>query len=146
MTLILQGSKALLPILLLCFLAVTAVSSQSPFYTQFLWQHIDFPRSNIAQDYCGVMMRQRGMTRPCKNTNSFVHISKKDIKDMCTWAATYYRRNLRLSKKEVPVTTCFLERTAPNRCFYWSYTGKRYIYISCDKKGWPVHFEETNFM
>ncbi|XP_060110939.1 angiogenin-2-like [Heteronotia binoei] len=147
MTLMLKGSKALVLVLLVSFLAVTSVSSQTPHYWKFVREHIDFPQTNAGPEYCNTMMRQRLMTTPCKQTNSFVHISRDDMNNICNWrGGTYYRRNLRISKVEVPVTTCFLQSTAPNRCFYDFHRGRRFIMITCDKKGWPDLFEETNFM
>ncbi|CAI5791107.1 ribonucleaseribonuclease-like [Podarcis lilfordi] len=143
----LRGNEALLLLLLASCLIVSRVSSQNPRHEKFLRQHSDFPRTNVAgQDYCGAMMLRRGMTRPCKDTNSFVHAPRSDIKDICNRGGTHYRRALRLSRAQLSVTTCKLQGTSRGQCRYWAHTGQRHILIGCDASGWPVHFEESNFM
>nr|XP_056720171.1 ribonuclease-like [Euleptes europaea] len=146
MTLILEGSKALVLILLVSFLGVNSVSPQNPHHQKFLRQHLDFPQSNAGQDYCGVMMLRRRMSRPCKDTNSFVHLPIKQLKDICSWVGAHYRRALRVNKAQISVTTCKLQGTAQGRCFYGAHNGRRHILISCDLAGWPIHFEESNSM
>ncbi|XP_077171573.1 angiogenin-2-like [Paroedura picta] len=147
MPLLQKGSKALALIILVTSLAVTPVSPQNPHQEKFLRQHLDFPRTNVGPDYCRVMMLRRGMTRPCKDTNSFVHLPRDELKAICTWAGgVHYRRALRISRAQVSVTTCKLQRAARGQCFYWAHWGRRHILISCDAAGWPVHFEESNFM
>ncbi|XP_013907649.1 PREDICTED: ribonuclease-like [Thamnophis sirtalis] len=122
-------------------------SSENPRHKKFLREHQDFPETKVVgQNYCVVMMLQRGMSRPCKTTNSFVHAPSNQLKDICSWAGTYYRRALRLSKSVFPVTTCNLQGTSQGQCRYSSQTGQRQILINCDSSGWPVHFEESNFM
>ncbi|XP_008113680.1 angiogenin-2-like [Anolis carolinensis] len=130
-----------------CVIA-SCVSSQNPRHEKFWRQHHDFPRSNVAgQDYCGAMMLRRGMARPCKDTNSFVHVPRNQLKDVCGWAGTHYRRALRISREPLSVTTCKLQETSPRgQCRYWSHTGQRQIHIGCDASGWPIRFEESNFM
>ncbi|XP_058038542.1 ribonuclease-like [Ahaetulla prasina] len=121
--------------------------SENPRHKKFLREHQDFPQTKVVgQNYCMFMMLQRGMTRPCKTTNSFVHAPHNQLKDICTWAGTHYRRALRLSKSVFSVTTCNLQGMSQGQCRYSAQTGQRQILINCDSSGWPVHFEESNFM
>ncbi|KAK9397726.1 ribonuclease-like [Crotalus adamanteus] len=121
--------------------------SENPQHKKFLREHQDFPQTKVGgQDYCMVMMLQRGMAKPCKTTNSFVHAPHNQLKDICSWAGTHYRRALRLSKAIFSVTTCNLQGTSQGQCRYSSQTGQQQILINCDSSGWPIHFEESNFM
>ncbi|KAH0626310.1 hypothetical protein JD844_001222 [Phrynosoma platyrhinos] len=136
----------MLTLLLTCLIR-SQVSPQNPRHEKFWRQHQDFPRTKVAgQNYCGTMMLRRRMARPCKDTNSFVHAPKSQLKDICGWAGTHYRRDLRLSKEQLSVTTCKLQGTSHGQCRYWSHTGQRQIHIRCDLSGWPIRFEESNFM
>ncbi|XP_007442033.1 ribonuclease-like [Python bivittatus] len=148
MLLVLKKRVSLMVFLLMASCVIASqVFSQNPRHKKFLKQHQDFPQTKVVgHDYCTVMMLQRGMTRPCKNTNSFVHAPHNQLKDICSWAGTHYRRALRLSKALLSVTTCNLQGTAQGQCQYWTQTGQQQILISCDPSGWPVHFEESNFM
>ncbi|XP_066486967.1 angiogenin-like [Tiliqua scincoides] len=146
MTITLKGSASFVLFLVVSCLIMNQVSLQNPRHEKFLRQHNDFPRTDAGQDYCRVMMHGRGMTRPCKDTNSFVHAPQNQLKDICSWAGTHYRRALRLSKAQLTVTTCKLQATSPGQCSYWAHTGQRHIIIGCDPAGWPIHFEESNFM
>uniref|UniRef100_A0A8D0BHN4 Ribonuclease A-domain domain-containing protein n=1 Tax=Salvator merianae TaxID=96440 RepID=A0A8D0BHN4_SALMN len=145
--LVLKGIKAPMLFLLVSCAVATYALSHNPRHEKFLRQHSDFPQTAVAgQDYCGTMMLRRGLTRPCKATNSFVHVPRTQLKDICGWAGTHYRRALRLSRAELPVTTCSLQGSSRGRCRYWTHRGKRHILIGCDPSGWPVHFEESNFI
>ncbi|XP_060638937.2 angiogenin-like [Anolis sagrei] len=147
MMLPLKRAETLMLILVLACVIASGGSSQNPRHEKFWRQHHDFPRTNMAgQDYCGTMMLRRGMARPCKDTNSFVHVPKNQLKDICGWAGTHYRRALRISREPLHVTTCKLQGTLRGQCRYWSHTGQRHIHIGCDASGWPIRFEETNFM
>lgn len=134
-------------LLLVSCMVASQVFSQNPRHEKFWRQHNDFPRTKLAeQDYCRTMMLRRGMARPCKDTNSFVHVPRNQLKDICSWAGSHYRRALRLSRSQLPVTTCKLQATSRGQCQYWAHSGQRHILIGCDPSGWPIHFEESNFM
>ncbi|KAJ7314157.1 hypothetical protein JRQ81_006097 [Phrynocephalus forsythii] len=142
-----KGKATLMLLLLVSCMVASQVIPQNPQHEKFWRQHNDFPRTKLAQkDYCRTMMLRRGMASPCKDTNSFVHAPRNQLKDICSWAGSHYRRALRLSKSQLLVTTCKLQGTTRGQCQYWAHTGQRHILIGCDPSGWPVHFEESNFM
>lgn len=151
MPLIWKGSKILLLVLLASLLSVISSISKNPHYDKFLREHVDNPINNTRADYCDFMMWKRRMSIPCKQTNSFIHETPERVKQICGWGGTYYWGGNyfywnRLSKFNVSVTTCFLQRATPSHCSYTSWTGRRQVVIGCNKEKWPVHFEETNFM
>ncbi|XP_026576437.1 ribonuclease-like [Pseudonaja textilis] len=147
MLLVLKKWGYLMFFLLMASCMIVSETSENPRHKKFLREHQDFPQTKVVgQDYCMVMMLQRGMTRPCKMTNSFVHAPHNQLKDVCSWAGTHYRRALRLSKAAFSATTCNLQGISQGQCRYSSQTGQRQILINCDSSGWPVHFEESNFM
>ncbi|XP_038226032.1 ribonuclease-like [Dermochelys coriacea] len=139
----LKGTGPLFLALLVACLLLCA-SSQGPRYQNFLWQHHDNPRTDAGRDYCGVMMQSRGMARPCKDINTFIHASLAQIRSVCRDGGTLYQGMLyqRRSKRPLAVTTCELKRTQGARCIYRSHAASRYIVIGCNHGMWPVQYNE----
>ncbi|XP_029419176.1 angiogenin isoform X2 [Nannospalax galili] len=68
-------------------------------YRHFLTQHYDAKPKGRNDRYCDSMMERRGLTSPCKDTNTFVHGNKGSIKAICgNKNGNPYRENLRISK------------------------------------------------
>uniref|UniRef100_A0A670JNP7 Ribonuclease A-domain domain-containing protein n=1 Tax=Podarcis muralis TaxID=64176 RepID=A0A670JNP7_PODMU len=134
--------------LLLFLMVLPALTQRESRSEKFRRQHIDFPKTRSDMDarrYCNLMMQRRGMTDGvCKPSNTFIH--GDPMADICGRGGTHYRRALRLSRAQLSVTTCKLQGTSRGQCRYWAHTGQRHILIGCDASGWPVHFEESNFM
>uniref|UniRef100_A0A8C5WZH1 Ribonuclease A-domain domain-containing protein n=1 Tax=Laticauda laticaudata TaxID=8630 RepID=A0A8C5WZH1_LATLA len=116
----------------------------APDYQTFLRQHYDNPKSNVGNHYCDTMMQRRGMTRPvCKDKNSFIHGTKKNINNVCGSRGVPYGNGLRRSRNRFSVTTC-KHRGGSNRppCRYTENTSSRLIVVRC-ADGRPVHFDES---
>ncbi|XP_006106654.1 angiogenin [Myotis lucifugus] len=115
-------------------------------YKHFLEQHYDLNPRGRNDAYCDTMMRRRGLTSPCKDTNTFIHGTENNIKDICTDKnGEPYKENFRRSKSPFQVTTCKLRggSTRPP-CRYRATAGSRNIAIACGP-GLPVHFDESFF-
>uniref|UniRef100_G1QG44 Ribonuclease A-domain domain-containing protein n=1 Tax=Myotis lucifugus TaxID=59463 RepID=G1QG44_MYOLU len=113
-------------------------------YKHFLNQHYDAKPSGRNDAYCDTMMRRRGLTSPCKDTNTFIHGTSNNIKAVCEDKnGVPYGANLRRSKSPFQVTTCKL-RGGSNQppCRYRATAGSRDIVIACER-GLPVHFDES---
>ncbi|XP_039725752.1 angiogenin isoform X2 [Pteropus medius] len=113
-------------------------------YEHFLTQHRDANPRGRDKKYCESMMAKRGMTTPCKDRNTFIHASKKEIKAVCEDKnGTPYNGGLRKSKTPFQVTICKHTGGSPRPpCYYKATSGSRDIVIACEK-GWPVHFDES---
>ncbi|XP_044840924.1 ribonuclease-like [Mauremys mutica] len=136
----LKGTGPLfLALLVVCLLL--CASTQGPRYQKFLRQHHDNPRTNAGRDYCWAMMQRRGMARPCKDINTFIHASRAQIQSVCRDGGTPYQ-GMRRSKRPLAVTTCELRRTQGARCIYRSHAASRYIVIGCVHGTWPVQYNE----
>ncbi|XP_023608647.1 angiogenin [Myotis lucifugus] len=113
-------------------------------YRHFLEQHYDLNPRGRNDAYCDTMMRRRGLTSPCKDTNTFIHGTSNNIKAVCEDEnGKPYGANFRISKSPFQVTTCKL-RGGSNRppCRYRATAGSRDIVIACEH-GLPVHFDES---
>uniref|UniRef100_A0A8C8SXA6 Ribonuclease A-domain domain-containing protein n=1 Tax=Pelusios castaneus TaxID=367368 RepID=A0A8C8SXA6_9SAUR len=128
------SSSFFLALLVVCLLP--GASPHSLRYQTFLWQHHDNPRTQAGRDYCGTMMLRRGMTRPCKDINTFIHASRAQLHSVCRDGGTPYQ-GMRRSKRPLAVTTCELKRTQGARCIYRSHAASRYIVIGCSHGMWP---------
>ncbi|XP_057580749.1 angiogenin [Hippopotamus amphibius kiboko] len=113
-------------------------------YRHFLTQHYDARPFGRDRRYCETMMKRRGMTSPCKDTNTFVHGTKNDIKAICEERnGTPYRGNLRISKSPFQITTCKHKGGSPRPpCQYSATEAHRVIVVGCEN-GWPTHLEES---
>ncbi|XP_029807120.1 angiogenin [Suricata suricatta] len=115
-------------------------------YKHFLTQHYDAKPKGRNDRYCEIMMKRRGLTTPCKDTNTFIHSNKGSIKAICgNENGTPYREALRLSKFPLQVTTCrHVGGSTRPPCQYRATPGFRHIAIACEN-GLPVHFDESFF-
>lgn len=112
-------------------------------YIKFLTQHYDANPTGRNDRYCDGMMRQRGLTSPCKDRNTFIHGNKDSIKAVCGENGNPYKNNLRISISEFQVTTCSHRGGSPRPpCRYRAFRDFRRIVIACEN-GLPVHFDES---
>uniref|UniRef100_A0A8C4Y7X8 Ribonuclease A-domain domain-containing protein n=1 Tax=Gopherus evgoodei TaxID=1825980 RepID=A0A8C4Y7X8_9SAUR len=119
-------------------------------YEKFLRQHIDYPRTAAPdtrarndRSYCNLMMQRRGMARPCKHTNTFVHAPASQLRDICGRAGRPAGRNLRNSNNRYRITICRLASgsTRPP-CNYRGGSSTRRIRVAC-VRGLPVHYDRN---
>ncbi|XP_078510204.1 ribonuclease-like [Lissotriton helveticus] len=143
------------PVLLLAVASVTCAfehckppAGETP-YQQFLRQHYDDPKTS-GRDYCGKMMLKRCMTNQdppltkCKELNSFIHATKKQIQAVCNDSGSPYGNNPKLTVSNLPfrVTTCTCHGDPDvHPCEYRGRETTRRIVIDC-RGGNPVHFAE----
>ncbi|XP_054571557.1 angiogenin-like [Eptesicus fuscus] len=116
----------------------------NPRYTHFLDQHSD-PNPHRRDDrYCYDTMRERNMTSPCKDINTFIHGTRNNIKAVCEDKnGEPYGTNFIISKAPFQVTICKHHGGSSRPpCEYRATAGFRYIVISCEH-GWPVHLAKT---
>ncbi|XDA78196.1 hypothetical protein R6Z07F_008297 [Ovis aries] len=57
--------------------------AQNDRYKEFLRKHYDPKPKGHDDSYCDTMMKRRNMTKPCKDTNTFVHGNSDDIRAVC---------------------------------------------------------------
>ena len=118
--------------------------AQNDGYRGFLRKHYDPSPAGHNDRYCNTMMERRNMTRPCKDTNTFVHGNSDDIRAICDDRnGEPYRDGLRRSRSPFQVTTC-IHRGGSTRppCRYRAFRANRVIVIRC-RDGFPVHLEEN---
>uniref|UniRef100_A0A8D0DME2 Ribonuclease A-domain domain-containing protein n=1 Tax=Salvator merianae TaxID=96440 RepID=A0A8D0DME2_SALMN len=118
----------------------------NPRYEHFLTQHRDEPQSSFHGRYCDSLMSRRGLTRPqCKEVNTFIHDTKRQIQGVCAEEGVPFG-NLRRSRQHFRVITCTHKggSTRPP-CEYKENRSPRYIVITCES-GWPVHYDESQIM
>ncbi|ELR51939.1 Angiogenin-1, partial [Bos mutus] len=113
-------------------------------YIHFLTQHYDAKPKGRNDEYCFNMMKNRRLTRPCKDRNTFIHGNKNDIKAICEDRnGQPYRGDLRISKSEFQITIC-KHKGGSSRppCRYGATEDSRVIVVGCEN-GLPVHFDES---
>ncbi|XP_027698926.1 angiogenin [Vombatus ursinus] len=141
--------KSMGPLWLLFILGLWLVS---PSLTQensrekhFLIQHYDSNPNGRNDVYCEKIMRLRGLTKPCKAKNTFIHGGYPSIKAVCGDEAgkPYEEGRFRISKSQFQVTNCVLHggSTRPP-CRYRATSDFRYIVIACEHD-LPVHLDHT---
>ncbi|KAM5239462.1 angiogenin isoform 1-T6 [Hipposideros larvatus] len=113
-------------------------------YERFLTQHYDAKPSGRNRRYCEKMMASRDLITPCKDTNTFIHGTKNNIKAICgDKNGKPYMGTLRISKSPFQVTTCKHAGGSPHPpCQYRATAGFRDIVIACEND-LPVHFDES---
>ncbi|XP_032712860.1 angiogenin [Lontra canadensis] len=136
-------------LLLVCMLGLgltpPALAQDDPRYRSFLTKHYDAKPWGRNDKYCEIMMKRRGLTTPCKDTNTFIHDNKNNIKAICGNNGEPYGEGLRLSKSLFQVTTCRHRGGSPRPpCQYRATAGFRHIVVRCEH-GLPVHFDESFF-
>uniref|UniRef100_A0A8D2KT02 Ribonuclease A-domain domain-containing protein n=1 Tax=Varanus komodoensis TaxID=61221 RepID=A0A8D2KT02_VARKO len=139
-------SSCLLALLLVAELLPGSSCTNNPRYEKFLSQHRDEPRSSFRGRYCDSLMKIRGLTKPhCKEVNTFIHGSKRQIRAVCAEGGLPSGQ-LRRSQRPFRVTTCTLRGdSALHPCEYKENTSPRYIVIGCED-GWPVHYDESQIV
>ena len=75
-------------------------------YIKFLTQHYDAKPKGQDNRYCELMMKERKLTSPCKEVNTFIHDTKNNINAICVKNGSPYREGLRISNSRFQVTTC----------------------------------------
>uniref|UniRef100_A0A8C0GXA9 Ribonuclease n=1 Tax=Chelonoidis abingdonii TaxID=106734 RepID=A0A8C0GXA9_CHEAB len=113
--------------------------------TRFLRQHVDNPKTRARNDrsYCNMMMQRRGMARPCKHTNSFVHAPASQLQGVCGRAGRPVGRNLHDSNNRYRITICQLAgRSTRPPCNYRGSSRTRRIRVAC-VRGLPVHYDRN---
>ncbi|XP_072818856.1 angiogenin [Vicugna pacos] len=133
------------PLLLVFLLGVGLIPpTLAQGYQEFLSKHHDANPKGRNDRYCETMMRIRGLTSPCKDTNTFVHGSDSNIKAICEDTnGEPYGIGLRRSKSAFQVTTCRHKGGSPRPpCRYRATKAYRVIVIAC-RNGFPVHLDET---
>uniref|UniRef100_A0A8D0G8C9 Ribonuclease A-domain domain-containing protein n=1 Tax=Sphenodon punctatus TaxID=8508 RepID=A0A8D0G8C9_SPHPU len=141
---LLKGTSLFLLVLLVAEQVPGSSCGENPRYEKFLSQHRDDPRSSFHGRYCNTMMQRRGLTKPeCKEVNTFIHGSKKQIRAVCGDRGVPYN-GLRRSLQHFRVTTCTLQGGSPRPpCEYRENNSPRYIVIGCEGE-WPVHYDENS--
>lgn len=89
------------PLLLVFVLGLVVIPptlAQNERYEKFLRQHYDAKPKGRDDRYCESMMKERKLTSPCKDVNTFIHGNKSNIKAICGANGSPYRENLRMSK------------------------------------------------
>ncbi|XP_077170531.1 angiogenin-4-like isoform X2 [Paroedura picta] len=141
-----EGRYYFLLLLLVAGLVHGSSCGNNPRYEKFLNQHRDDPRSSFHGRYCDTLMRSRDLTKPaCKEINTFIHGSKRQIRAVCGQGGVQDGELVR-SRQPFRVTTCTLRggSTRPP-CEYKENTSPRYIVIGCED-GWPVHYDESRIV
>nr|2J4T_A Chain A, ANGIOGENIN-4 [Mus musculus]2J4T_B Chain B, ANGIOGENIN-4 [Mus musculus] len=134
------------PLLLVFVLGLVVIPptlAQNERYEKFLRQHYDAKPQGRDDRYCESMMKERKLTSPCKDVNTFIHGTKKNIRAICGKKGSPYGENFRISNSPFQITTCTHSRGSPwPPCGYRAFKDFRYIVIACED-GWPVHFDES---
>ncbi|XP_028350902.1 angiogenin [Physeter macrocephalus] len=125
-------------------LGLTPLTLAQDDYRSFLLKHYDPTPQGRDDRYCERMMRQRMLTHPCKDVNTFVHGNSNDIKAICDDEnGKPYDGNLRISKSPFQITICKHRGGSPRPpCRYRATRAYRVIAIGC-QNGWPTHFQES---
>ncbi|XP_031218276.1 angiogenin [Mastomys coucha] len=112
-------------------------------YRKFLNEHYDAKPKGRDDRYCESMMKKRGLTSPCKDTNTFIHDTTNNIKAICGRDGSPYEGNLIISNAPFQVTTCKHHGGSQRPpCRYRASKGYRRIVIACEN-GLPVHLDES---
>ncbi|XP_016050174.1 angiogenin [Erinaceus europaeus] len=136
----------LLVFMLVLGLTPSTLSQDDIAYRNFLTRHYDAKPKGRDHKYCESMMGKRGMTRPCKDFNTFVHGTKESIKAICTDEnGSPYGPEFRISKSSFQVTNCkHYGGSSRPPCKYRATSGSRRIVIAC-RNGLPSHLDESIF-
>ncbi|CAO2590447.1 Ang [Lemmus lemmus] len=122
-----------------------ALAQNDPRYKKFLTQHYDPNPDGRDNRYCERTMRERRLTSPCKEFNTFVHATTNSIKAVCGTDGEPYRDGLRKSISQFQITNCRHRGGSPRPpCRYRATRDSRHIVVACEN-GLPVHLDETFF-
>lgn len=144
-----EMTMSLGPLLLVFMLSLVlippALAQNDHRYIKFLNQHYDANPKGRDDRYCNRIMRNRKLTSPCKELNTFIHGTRGSINAICETNGAPYADNLRKSTSQFQVTTCRHSGGSPRPpCRYRASRGFRYVVIACEN-GLPVHLEESFF-
>ncbi|XP_028360080.1 angiogenin [Phyllostomus discolor] len=140
-----MGLGPLLLVFMLGLSLTTSTLAQNDYrYRHFLTQHYDSKPNGRDDRYCNFMMAKRGLTSPCKDTNTFIHGTKTNIKAICDDKnGVPYGETFRQSKSSFQITTCkHIGQSSQPPCRYRANKGSRVIVVACEH-GFPVHFDES---
>ncbi|ELV13310.1 angiogenin [Tupaia chinensis] len=135
------------PLLLVFMLGLSltppTLAQNNPRYRAFLTKHYDDKPQGRNDRYCDVMMQRRGLTRPCKDTNTFIHANTRKIKAICENPNGNRQQERKESASAFQITTCE-HRGGSSRppCRYRAKPSYRNIAVVCED-GLPVHFDES---
>lgn len=120
------------------------VAQNNARYRHFLHQHYDATPRGRNDRYCESMMERRRLTRPCKDTNTFIHGNSNDIRAICRDEnGRPYGENLRISRSPFQITTCrHIGGSLRPPCRYRATADYRDIVVACEND-LPVHFDES---
>ncbi|XP_072480088.1 angiogenin [Notamacropus eugenii] len=145
MVMFLKGMGPLLLFFILGLWLVSPLTQENDREKRFLTQHFDHHPTGRDDNYCETIMRERDLTNPCKDMNTFIHADYPKIKAVCEDNAgdPYQDERFRISKSQFQVTNCRHHggSTRPP-CRYRATADSRYIVIACEH-GLPVHLEKT---
>ncbi|XP_040083019.1 angiogenin-2-like [Oryx dammah] len=118
--------------------------AQDDRYREFLRKHYDPSSKGHDDRYCNTMMARKHMTKPCKDTNTFVHGNSDNIRAICDDRnGEPYGDGLRRSRSAFQITTCrHIGGSPKSPCRYRAFSANRIIVIRCED-GFPVHLEKT---
>ncbi|XP_021010216.1 angiogenin-4-like [Mus caroli] len=138
-----MSPRPLLLVFMLGLVVIPPILAQNERYIKFLTQHYDAKPKGRDHRYCESMMRERELTSPCKDVNTFIHDTKNNIKAICEKKGSPYGENFRISNSRFQITTCRHSGRSPRPpCRYRAFKDFRSIVIAC-VDGWPVHFDES---
>ncbi|KAM9645558.1 LOW QUALITY PROTEIN: angiogenin [Trichechus inunguis] len=108
------------------------------------YKHFDFKPKGRNDRYCESIMGKRGLTMPCKGTNTFIHGNESGLKAICgNKYGISHGENLRISKASFQITTCRHVEAPWPPCWYRATQVFRDV-VAC-KNDLPVHFDESFF-
>ncbi|XP_031218508.1 angiogenin-like [Mastomys coucha] len=114
-------------------------------YKKFLTQHYDAKAKGRDDRYYERTMKERQLTSPCKEVNTFIHDTMNNIKAICGRDGSPYNEDLRISNASFQVTTCTHHGGSSRPpCRYRASKGSRRIVIACEK-GFPIHLNEKSY-
>lgn len=111
-------------------------------YLNFLDQHV---YGSMNENQCDSVIGKRritqGATNNCKETNTFILATQKQVRAVCQQGGTHKTRDLYESNQPFAVITCRLTsgQTRPH-CQYRGQRSTRTITLGCDQT-WPVHYD-----
>lgn len=121
----------------------TLAQEDDPRYKKFLTQHYYANPTGRDDRHCESMMRERHLTSPCKEVNTFIHGSRNNIKAICGDNGSPYGENLIISNSSFRVTTCKHRGGSPRPpCRYRANADYRRVVVACEN-GLPVHLDES---
>ncbi|CAM4550479.1 unnamed protein product, partial [Lepidochelys kempii] len=134
----------LLPLVLLA--TSLAQLREGTSYSQFLNQHIEFPKSSASSDQisCELMTQHQGLTRPFGITgDTFIQAATNQVQGVCSSGGKRVRDNVYNSIARFHITTCQLTSISPlGHCISKARIRTRRIHVTC-AQGRPAHLDRV---